>query len=146
MNNCKVTKAQAILDQAEYGSLDSYQINMLVEMINKLSDQADNVDLLIDEIVRVRILSRQCKDEKDASAIAYEIEEVCNRAISTVKRSIPLCNEIEHLKEYKRKTVTAERLLFVLERAPSSPIQARLAHKIEDWYEDNKAKILDMIG
>mgnify|MGYP000919416086 CR=1 FL=1 len=146
MNNCKVTKAQAILDQAEYGSLDSYQINMLVEMINKLSDQADNVDLLIDEIVRVRILSRQCKDEKDASAITYEIEEVCNRAISTVKRSIPLCNEIEHLKEYKRKTVTAERLLFVLERAPSSPIQARLAHKIEDWYEDNKAKILDMIG
>ena len=146
MNNCKATKAQAILDQAEHGSLDAYQINMLAEMINKLSDQADHVDMLIDELVRVRILSRQCKDEKDDSAIAYEIEEVVNRAISKIKRNIPLCNEIEHLKEYKRKTITAEKLLFVLERAPSSPIQPRLAHKIEDWYEDNKAKIFDVIS
>lgn len=138
MNKCKVTKAQAILDQASYGSLDTYQINMMADLINALSDEADEADLLRDEIARIRVANHY--NYQDG-----EIDELCDRVLSgKVVRRECIANEVEALKrklEHHQSVVTADKLIHVLFYAPKSPLNPNEAAKLKDWFLDNKEAI-----
>jgi len=138
MNKCKVTKAKAILDQASYGSLDTYQINMMADLINALSDEADEADLLRDEIARIRVANHN-------NYLDEEIDELCDRVLSgKVVRRECIANEVEALKrklEHHQSAVTADKLIHVLFYAPKSPLRADEAARLNDWFLENREAI-----
>ena len=127
MNNCKLTRAQAMLDQATHGALDISQINELAEIINKLLINADDVDMLVDEITRIKCVT----------GCNQEIKGLCERALSKTRRTLSIYTQYEQLKESTRDTVSAEKLLKVLYYAPNSPLPAQKASDVERWYFDN---------
>jgi len=139
MIECNVVKIAAILDMARYGSIDVYHVNMVAELVNKLSIQADQVDMLIDEIKRIQVANKYLQHNR-------EIEQLCERALSSASRTTPLIDEIDLLESKLKSVITAEQLLHVLFFAPSSPVTSRKADEIQSWYAESKVHIKKMFS
>ena len=128
----------------------SYAINLKAEYTNKLAQEnealreqveqlkheltlsTDQNDLLLDEFIRVKHLTNNT-----------EIHQLCERAhvrmrqkVSVIERNHSMTKEISILKSRIASLENADDqgLLKALFYAPSSPVSAKKAKEIEDWY------------
>jgi hypothetical protein len=113
----------------------------------ELTLSTDQNDLLLDEFVRVKLLTKN-----------KEIHQLCERAHIRMRQRVPVIErnfnqaqeikelkaQVEKLKERNRKLdVDLLRALFY---APSSPVSAQKAQEIEVWYGKFKQVVLAAKG
>jgi len=133
------TKEQVIALQAERDALAA-QVGALK---NELTLSTDQNDLLLDEFVRVKLLT----DNEEIHGLCERAHVRMRQKVSVIDRNFKQAEEIKQLKSQVDKLKERNRKLDVdliraLFYAPSSPVSAQKAHEIEVWYGKFKQVVL----